>query len=77
MFLHLDIFEAKADGQLIWRDAVESIAAAKARIQELTMASPGDYIILDQNIGHRARLGISGSDPVRITPPDSSTQASS
>jgi len=77
MFFHLDIFKTEADGQLLWRGAVESFAAAKARIQELTMASPGEYIILDQNTGHRALLGISGSDPARITLPDSSTQASS
>lgn len=60
---HLDIFKTEADGKLLWRGAVESFAAAKARIQELTMASPGEYILLDQNTGHRALFGISGSDP--------------
>lgn len=77
MFLSLDIFKTEADGQLLWRGAVESLAAAKARIQELEMASPGEYIILDQNTGHRTLLGIFENDPVRITLRDNSTQASS
>jgi len=77
MFFHLDIFKTEATGQLLWRGAVESFAAAKARIQELIMVSPGEYIILDQNTGHRALLGISGSDPVRTALPDNSTQSSS
>jgi hypothetical protein len=68
MFHPLDIFKTEADGQLLWRGAVESFAAAKERIRELAMASPGEYIMLDQNTGHRALLGISGSDPVRIMP---------
>jgi hypothetical protein len=58
----LDIFKTEADSQLLWRGAVESFAAAIARIQELTVASPGEYIILDQNTGHRALLHISGSE---------------
>jgi len=77
MLFHLDIFKTEADGHLLWRGAVESFAAAKARIQELTMASPGEYIILDQNTGHRALLGISESDLVPITLPVTSTQATS
>ena len=58
----LDIFKTEADGQLLWRGAVESFAAAIELIQELTVASPGEYIILDQNTGHRAQLHISGSE---------------
>jgi len=77
MMFHLDIFKTEAGGQLLWRAAVESFAAAKARIQELTKSSPGEYIILDQNTGHRALLGISGIDGVPITLADSSTQSSS
>jgi hypothetical protein len=77
MMFHLDIFKTEADGHLLWRGAVESLAAAKARIQELAMASPGEYIILDQNTGHRALLGISGSERVLMTLPDPSTQSSS
>ena len=58
----LDIFKTEADGQLLWRGAVESFAAAIELIQELTVASPGEYIILDQNTGHRALLHIAGSE---------------
>ena len=56
-----DIFKAEEDGQLLWRGAVEGFAAAKARIQELAMASPGEYIILDLNTGHRALLSVTDS----------------
>ena len=77
MMFHLDIFKTEPDGHLLWRAAVESFADAKARIQELTTASPGEYIMLDENTGHRALLGISESDGVPITLPDTSTQTSS
>ena len=76
MLFHLDIFKTGTDGQLLWRAAVESFAAAKARIQELMMVSPGEYIILDENTGHRALLGLSGNDDGPSTPPDTSTQNS-
>jgi hypothetical protein len=74
MIFHLDIFKTETDGHLLWRAAVESFAAAKARIQELTTASPGEYIILDENTGHRALLGLSGTDGGPSAPPDASTQ---
>jgi hypothetical protein len=48
-----DILTIDADGSMFWRGAVESFVAAKARIQELAMASPGEYLIFDQNTGHR------------------------
>jgi hypothetical protein len=62
----LDIFKSEADGQLLWRGMVESFAAAIELIQEHTVASPGEYIILDQNTGHRALLHISGSGRQRV-----------
>jgi hypothetical protein len=62
----LSIFSRPIQTGVLWRGAVESVEDAKARIQELTMASPGEYIMLDQNTGHRALLGISGSDPAII-----------
>ena len=46
-----DVFTIDADGSMFWRGAVESFVAAKARIQELAMA--GEYLIFDQNTGHR------------------------
>jgi hypothetical protein len=65
MFQPLDIFKTYSDGSLLWRGAAQSLVAAKLRIQRLAMSSPGEYLILDQNTGDR----------VRITQPDTSTQA--
>jgi len=33
MFYPLDIFKTDSDGSVLWRGAVESVEAAKARIQ--------------------------------------------
>ena len=51
-----DIFKIDPRGRVLWRGAVQSFVAAKARIQKLAMASPGEYLILDQNTGHRVLL---------------------
>ena len=56
MFYPLDIFKTDPDGGVLWRDAVESVEAAKARIQRLALSSPGEYPILDQNTGNRLRV---------------------
>jgi hypothetical protein len=53
MFHPLDIFKTASDGGVLWRGAVASIEAAKARIQKLALSSPGEYLILDQNTGQR------------------------
>jgi hypothetical protein len=56
MFPSLDIFKIDSGGSVLWRGAVESFAAAKARIQKLALSSPGEYLILDQNTGNRIRV---------------------
>lgn len=67
MFHPLDIFKTNTDGSVLWRGAVESLVVAKLRIQTLARFSPGEYLILDQRTG----------DLLRITMPDTSTQARS
>ena len=57
MFYPLDIFKTYSDGSLLWRGAVETFVAAKARIQTLALSSPGEYLILDQKTGQRVLLG--------------------
>lgn len=59
----LDIFKIDSGGRVIWRGAVESFVAAKAHIQMLTrncLSSPGEYIILDYDTGHRVLVMLLG-----------------
>jgi len=73
----LDIFKIDSGGRVIWRGAVESFVAAKAHIQMLAqncLSSPGEYVILDYETGHRVLvmlLGVSTEtdsvEDVRIT----------
>jgi hypothetical protein len=51
MFQPLDIFKTDSDGSVLWRGAVESLVAAKLRIQRLALSSPGEYLIVDQLTG--------------------------
>jgi hypothetical protein len=51
-----DIFKMYSDGSVRWRGAVESLEAAKARIQKLALSSPGEYLILNQHTGDRIRV---------------------
>jgi hypothetical protein len=51
MFPSLDIFKIDSGGSVLWRGAVESVEAARARIRKLALSSPGEYLILDQKTG--------------------------
>jgi hypothetical protein len=51
MFHPLDIFKTNSDGSVLWRGAVDSLVAAKLRIQRLALSSPGEYFVLDQHTG--------------------------
>jgi hypothetical protein len=59
----LDIFKIDPGGRLLWRGAVESLVAAKARIHRLalcSLSSSGDYLILDQDTGQRVFVMLLG-----------------
>src|ERR1700730_14181506 len=62
----LDIFKIDPGGRVLWRGAVESFVAAKARIQKLalsSLSSPGEYLILDQDTGQRVLVMLLGISP--------------
>jgi hypothetical protein len=62
----LDIFKIDPGGRVLWRGAVESFVAAKARIQKLalsSLSSPGEYLILDQDTGQRVLIMLLGGSP--------------
>lgn len=48
-----DIFQTEADGSVLWRGSAESFDEAKVRIQELAAKSPGEYIVLSRQTGHK------------------------
>jgi Protein of unknown function (DUF2934) len=56
----LDIVRIDPDGRVLWCGAVESLVAAKARIQKLALSSPGEYLILDQDTGNRVLVMLLG-----------------
>ena len=58
MFASLDIFKIISGDEVLWRGAVESLVAAKLRIQRLALSSPGEYLILDQHTGDRVRFTV-------------------
>jgi hypothetical protein len=64
MFPSFDIFKIDPDGRVLWCAAVESLVAAKTRIQRL---AAGEYLILDQITDQR----------VLLVQPGVSTQAAS
>jgi hypothetical protein len=62
-FLHSIFLESIHGGRLLWRGAVESLVAAKARINKLplcSLSSSGDYLILDQDPGQRVFVMLLG-----------------
>jgi hypothetical protein len=44
-----------------WQRARESVAVAKTSIQKLVLASPSDYLILDQTNGQRIVIQLGAS----------------
>lgn len=53
MIAPFDIFLTEAGGSLRWLEAAETLEDAKARVQELALCSPGEYVLLDQRTGNK------------------------
>jgi hypothetical protein len=49
----LDIFRVASDGQLIWIAPAENVESAQRRIKILMSVHPGDYVIYNQETGHK------------------------
>jgi hypothetical protein len=43
-----DILKRNADGSFVWLEAAQDLQAAKARLQQLSAPSPGEYFVFDQ-----------------------------
>jgi hypothetical protein len=61
MYPSFDIFKVDPTGQVEWQRACESVAVAKTSIQKLVLASPSDYLILDQTNGQRIVIQLGAS----------------
>jgi hypothetical protein len=53
VFPSFDVFKLESSGQVLWKGFEESFRAAKATTQKLMVASPGDYLIVDQCTGQK------------------------
>jgi|HubBroStandDraft_6_1064221.scaffolds.fasta_scaffold7613221_1 hypothetical protein len=51
MIYPFDIFQTETGGSVSWLEAAKTLEGAKARIQELALLSPGEYVVLNQNTG--------------------------
>jgi hypothetical protein len=60
-----DIFRAESNGSVLWIGSAANAAEAKARVQELGMRSPGDYLLLNQKTGNKLVIR---QDGVKGTP---------
>jgi hypothetical protein len=43
-----DILRRERDGSFIWMEAAQDLNTAKARLEELIAAAPGEYFVFDQ-----------------------------
>ena len=53
MLQPFDIFKVQADGSLRWMAAAANVESAKARVKKL---GPGEYVIVDQQVGRRISI---------------------
>jgi len=56
-----DIFKIDLIGDVLWRDAAESLVAARVSIEKLATSSPGEYLIFDQKTGQRVFVTLPGA----------------
>jgi hypothetical protein len=55
-----DIFKIHSIGNVLWRDAVESLVGVSVSIETLTTSSPGEYVIFDQKTGQKIFVTLPG-----------------
>jgi hypothetical protein len=57
-----DIFRVVQNGHAIWVEPSNSLEEAKARVQELAAAVPGEYLIFNQKTGHKISVPALSAD---------------
>jgi hypothetical protein len=52
MVAPFDVFKHEPDGCLCWCGAFQDLEAAKTKVRELLVSSPGEYFIFSQSTGN-------------------------
>jgi hypothetical protein len=60
-----DIFRTEINGGVLWIESAATLEDAKARVQELGMRSPGEYLLLNQETGNKLVTRLDGVNDVR------------
>ena len=55
-----DIFKIHSIGDVLWRDAVESLVGVRVSIEKLKTSSFGEYVIFDQKTGQKIFVTLPG-----------------
>ena len=55
-----DIFRTEINGGVLWIESAATLEDAKARVQELGMRSPGEYLLLNQEKGDKLVIRLDG-----------------
>jgi hypothetical protein len=53
MTIPFDIFQAETNGCVLWLESAATIEQAKARVQELAVYAPGEYLLFNQRTGDK------------------------
>ena len=62
MTIPFDIFRKEGSGKVLWLGAAATIEDAKARVREIAVRAPGEYLILDQQTGNKHLVQDDGAD---------------
>ena len=55
-----DIFQIHSIGDVLWRDALESLVGVRVSIEKLKTSSFGEYVIFDQKTGQKIFVTLPG-----------------
>jgi hypothetical protein len=61
--LYYNIFKRDASGVPVWIEAVDDLKTAKGRIIELSIESPGQYVVFSQGSGRVVSSGTIVASP--------------
>ena len=53
MIAPFDIFKVEAPGRVLWLEAQQEFEVAKARVRNLMVTSPAEYVIYSQRTGNK------------------------
>jgi hypothetical protein len=55
----VDIFRLETSG-VLWLESAATLEGAQARVQELAVRSPGEYVVLDHETGNKHLIKLDG-----------------